>query len=318
MFKRTPFILLGSSILILFLAWSKPALYAQDKFNMLGFSSPQKEARKGLKVFISADIEGIAGVISSSQTAPTGEEYAKVKDWMSNEVLAAIEGAKAAGAVEFLVADSHGSMQNLLPEKFGLDTKLVRGWARPLGMMQGIDNSFDAVMFIGYHAQAGTRDAVLAHTITGTIYNLRVNGITQLEASLNALVAGYYGVPVIMISGDQAVAEEAIKLLGRIEVAVVKKGVAGSVITLSPQAACQLIREKAENAVMHLEDFKPFKIQPPYKFEIDFVSAAIAEVVSWIPEIRREGNRTVSYTDGDLLKIMPLLRIITRFINQGN
>jgi len=278
------------------------------------FSSLQ-EKKTGLKVFISADIEGVAGVASSTQASSTGEEYSKARQWMTDEVLAAIRGAKAAGATEFVVADSHGSMQNLMPEKFGLETKLVRYWARPLGMMQGIDTSFDASIFIGYHAQAGTENAPLAHTITGTIYNLRINGVTMPEAGLNALIAGYYGVSVVLISGDEAAARQAKNLLGDIETAVVKEGVSEAVITLSPQAACKLIEEKAENALRRLKDFRPFIMQPPYKFEVDFTHEAVAEIATWIPGIKREASRTISYTNDDLIKTVPLLRIITRFIN---
>ncbi len=169
--------------------------------NLPSLSGALPETKTGLKIFISADIEGVAGVVNAAQTSSSGEEYQKAREWMTDEVLAAIEGARAAGAVEFLVADAHGSMLNLLPDKFGSDTKLIRGWARPLGMMQGIDGSFDAVFFIGYHAQAGTQDATIAHTITGSIYNFRINGVTVPEAGINGLIAGNFGVPVALDFG---------------------------------------------------------------------------------------------------------------------
>jgi D-amino peptidase len=291
---------------LIILCW---AIYA------LAFAASSGEKKEGLKVFISADIEGIAGVVTSAQTSPSGTEYSKAREWMTNEVVAAIEGAKAAGATEFLVADSHGSMENLLPDKFGPATRLIRGWCRPLGMMQGIDSSFNAAIFIGYHAQAGSRDAVLDHTITGNVYNLKVNGITLPEAGYNALIAGSFGVPVVMISGDKAVVEQAQKLLGEVEAAVVKEGIAEATNTLSPSTACQLIREKAENALKKLKGFKPYKLQPPYKLEVDFRSEALAEISTWIPGVKRESNRAISYTTSDLLEMTRLLRVITRFIS---
>ena len=281
---------------------------------LAGDSAPRPE-KKGLKVFISADIEGVAGVVNSAQTSSAGEEYQKVREWMTDEVLAAIEGARAAGATEFIVADSHGSMLNLIPDKFGTDTKLIRGWARPLGMMQGIDSTFDAVFFIGYHAQAGTENAIIAHTITGGIYNLKINGVTVPEAGLNALIAGHFGVPVALISGDKAAAEQATNLIGGIETAVVKEGISEAVLTLPPPSACLLIRGKAEKALQRLGECRPFKMPPPYRFEIELVHESTAEIASWIPGIKRETPRSISYTDSDLLKIIPLLRIITRFIS---
>ncbi len=283
--------------------------------NLLAFSASPPEKKAGLKIFISADIEGIAGIVTASQTSSSGEEYQKAREWMTDEVLASIEGARAAGAVEFLVADAHGRMLNLIPDKFGSDTKIIRGWARPLGMMQGIDGSFDAVFFIGYHAQAGTQDATIAHTITGGIYNLRINGITVPEAGLNALIAGNFGVPVALISGDKAAAEQASRLLGGIETAVVKEGVSEAVITLPPGASCALIKEKAKKALERLQEFKPYKLQPPLRLEVDFVHEATAEIASWIPIVKREGPRSIALEGSDLLKLVPLLRVITRFIS---
>jgi D-amino peptidase len=281
----------------------------------MAFAASIDEKKQGLKIFISADIEGVAGVVTYLQSSSQGSEYEKAREWMTNEVLAAIEGARAVGATEFLVADSHGSMQNLLPDKFGTDTRLVRGWCRPYAMMQGLDESFDAVIFIGYHAQAGSKDAVLDHTMTGNIYNLRVNGITIPEAGFNAIIAGYYDVPVVMISGDKAVINQSLNLFGDIETAMVMEGIAEATNTLSPQASCELIKKKAEIALKRLKDFKPYKLEAPYKMEIDFRSEYLAEVASWIPGVKREANRTISYTTDDVLEMARLLRVIVRFIH---
>jgi D-amino peptidase len=178
----------------------------------LGFwaASPAFAAEKGRKVFVSVDMEGVAGVVTSDQLGPPGFEYERFRTFMTNETLAAIEGARAAGATEFVVADSHGNGQNLLIEKFAKDTRVVRSWPRPLAMMEGIDATFDAVLFIGYHASTVNPQGVRAHTFSSaTLADVRLNGASVTEAAFNAAIAGHFGVPVVMLSGDDAFVKEA-------------------------------------------------------------------------------------------------------------
>ncbi len=178
---------------------------------------PAVAAQERLKVYISADMEGVAGVVTADQLGPPGFEYERFRGFMTDEVLAAIEGARSAGATEFLVSDSHGNGENLLIERFPKDVQIVRSWPRPLAMMQGIDASFGAVLFVGYHASTTNPEGVRAHTMSSAhLADLKLNGVSMPEAGLNAAIAGHFGVPVAMISGDDAIVKEAQALLGPI------------------------------------------------------------------------------------------------------
>ncbi len=178
-----------------------------------------------MKIYISADMEGVVGVVTNEQLGPQGFEYARFREFMTQEVNAAIEGALAAGATQIVVSDSHGNGQNLLIEKLHKDVTLVRAWPRPLMMMQGIDETFAGAIFIGYHTGTTNSQGVRAHTISSArLADVRLKGISVSEAGLNAAIAGHFNVPVIMISGDDAVVKETQALLGDVEGAVVKCG----------------------------------------------------------------------------------------------
>ena len=179
-------------------------------------------AQEKLKIYISADMEGTVGAVTGEQLGPSGFEYQRFREFMTREVNAAIEAAFEAGATEILVSDSHGNGQNLLIEKLPENIQVVRSWPRPLMMMQGIDETFDGVIFIGYHASATNPEGVRAHTMSSArLADIRLNGISMSEAGINAAIAGYFNVPIIMISGDDAIVKEATQLLGDIEGAIV-------------------------------------------------------------------------------------------------
>jgi D-amino peptidase len=170
---------------------------------LVGFTMGGAGAAAGLKVYISADLEGVAGAVTPEQLGPEGFEYSRFREHMTAEVLAAIEGARAAGATEILVSDSHGNGQNLLLDRFPEEVTIIRSWPRPLMMMAGIDSSFDAAIFIGYHAATTTPAGVRAHTLSSArLAAVELNGKPMSEAGLNAAIAGHFGVPVVMISGD--------------------------------------------------------------------------------------------------------------------
>lgn len=157
------------------------------------------------RVFISADIEGVAGVVTTLQTSDTARQYQEGRELMTDEVNAAVAGAFDGGATEVVVCDSHAAMQNLLPARLDERAVLVRGAMRDSLQMEGLDGSFDAVFITGTHGRAGTANAVLDHTWnSGMIYNLRIDGREMNEAELNALVAGGFGVPVVLVTGDEA------------------------------------------------------------------------------------------------------------------
>ena len=268
------------------------------------------------RVFISADMEGIGGVVSGEQLGPTAFEYTRFREFMTEEVLAAIDAARAAGATEFVVADSHGNFQNLLVEKFPKDVAIVRGGPRPLGMMQGIDGSFAAVMFIGYHSGTTNPSGVRAHTISSArLADIRINGASMSEAGINAAVAAHFGVPVVMISGDEAAVAEARKNIGsEIEAAVVKESYGfHAAKTLTPEASREKIREAVTRAVKNLPRLKPLTVKTPVTLEIRFKNYRPAEVLSWLPNVERVDAHSVRFVGKDMLEVARFLNFATNY-----
>jgi len=271
----------------------------------VGFLAGTGKAQKGLKVFISVDMEGISGVIHWEDVSRTGKDYSLFRKLMTQETNAAIEGALKAGATEILVRDSHGSARNILPDLLHHEAVLIRDWSGgPLGMMEGIDETFDAVIFIGYHARANTPNAVLDHTMTGAIYDVVLNGKKMPEAGINAFIAGNFGVPIALIAGDLAVCKQAKELFGNVETVAVKEGVGNAAKMLHPKKAQDLIRKKTTEALKKLKDFKPFKLNPPYKMEVTYKAEERAEDASWIPGAKRSGNTSVSFTSNDFMEVL--------------
>ena len=219
---------------------------------------------RGIKVFISVDMEGLAGVVSSSEVA-AGPDYGHFRTIMAGEANAAIDGAFRAGATEVVVRDSHGDKRNLLPGDVDPRARLLRGASiGPRNMMEGIDKTFDAVVFVGYHARAGTPNAILEHTSTGNVIDFSINGVSLPEGGYNAIVAGMVGVPVVFASGDKALAEQLTALLGPIETVAVKEEIADAVLSLSPKQAQDRIRAGVEQAIRKRATFKPFAFPGPY------------------------------------------------------
>ena len=220
---------------------------------------------RGLKVFISVDMEGLAGVVSGSDVSPSGPDYGHFRAIMAGETNAAIDGAFNAGATEVVVRDSHGDKRNLLPSDVGTRARLLRGQSTgPKNMMEGIDKTFDAVVFIGYHARAGTPNAILEHTSNGNVIDFSVNGVSLPEGGYNAIVAGLSGVPVVFAAGDKALVDQLHTLIGPIEAVAVKEEINDAVISLSPEHARARIRSGVEAAVRNRAKYKPFTIAGPY------------------------------------------------------
>jgi D-amino peptidase len=220
---------------------------------------------RGLKIFISVDMEGLAGVVGGGEVGSNHPDYGHFRTIMAGETNAAIEGALAAGAAEILVRDSHGAKQNLLPGDVHARARLLRGQSTgPKNMMEGIDKSFDAVVFIGYHAKAGTPNAILEHTSNGNVIDFSVNGVSLPEGGYNAVVAGLSGVPVVFASGDKALVDQLRGLLGPIEAVAVKEEINDAVISMSPADARGRIRSGVEAALRNRAKFKPFTMPGPY------------------------------------------------------
>jgi len=268
----------------------------------------QSQQREGLKVYISVDMEGIGGVVTRDQTNPQGWEYQQARKWMTGETNAAIEGAFEAGASEVLVSDGHGNAQSLILDELDKRARLIRGWPRMLGMLEGIDETFDAVIFIGYHASAGMRHATLAHTMSSTrIFDIKLNGQRVPEAGFNAAIAGHFGVPVVLISGDQTVIAQTRELLGDVEGAEVKTAIGPVASMMHPEKAQALIKEKTKVALARLSDFKPWRLSTPITLEITYKSEQHAETIGYTPGAKMVDGRTVQYIGKDMVEISRFL-----------
>lgn len=265
-----------------------------------------------LKIYISVDIEGVVGVVSDQHMDPSGFEYAKAREWMTGEVNAAIDGVRAAGAAEIVVSDSHGNGQNLLVDRLPKDITVVRSWPRPLMMMEGIDSTFDAAIFIGYHTSTANPEGVRAHTFSsGRVADFRLNGISMPEAGVNAAIAGHFGVPVILISGDAACVHEAQSLLGDIEGAVVKWPISyHSARTLMPEVAYDLIREKAKRAVERIADFEPYRLDTPITLDLRFKNYRPSQVLSLLPIVERTDSHSIRFVGKDVIEVSRFLEFI--------
>jgi D-amino peptidase len=263
------------------------------------------QAQRPLKVFISADMEGIAGVVTADQLGPSGFEYERFRGFMTEEVLAAIQGARDAGATTIVVADAHGNGQNLLIERFADDVTLVRSWPRPLGMMEGIDSTFAAAVFIGYHAATTSATGVRAHTLSSaTLTSLALNGVAVPEAGLSAAIAGHFGVPVVAISGDDVAVAEAQALIGRIEGAVVKRAISfHSAATMTPAAARALIRAKVKAGIERRGEIGPYVLRKPVRLDVGFKHYRPGEILSYLSIVERTSSHSIRFTGRDIVEV---------------
>ncbi|MGE5741726.1 MAG: M55 family metallopeptidase [Candidatus Aminicenantes bacterium RBG_16_66_30] len=280
----------------------------------LGLAVASAQQQPKLKVFISVDMEGISGIVHGDQTTPGTPEYAAGRKWMAQDVNAAVEGALEAGATEVVVNDSHGSMRNIDPDDLHPKAILISGTPKPLSMMQGIDSSFQACLFIGYHAKAGTQDAILDHTISGSVVRaIKVNGVELPELGLNAAIAGSYGVPVVLVSGDAAVCRQTTEVLGKDVVTVQVKEATGRLAAkLVPMAeARRLIQAGVRDALAKLGRVKPFKMTPPFTFELGYHVSAQADMGAMLlPNVRRVDARTLAFTADDYIEGFKTLRAL--------
>ncbi len=266
-----------------------------------------------MKVFISIDMEGISGVVSPEQCTPGNAEYERARLLMTQEANAAILGARAAGATEVVVADSHESMRNLLIGELDTWADLIYGSPRPFSMMEGLDDSFDVVFLIGYHARAGTPNAILDHTYSGKVVNhVELNGRPVGEIGLNAALAGFHGVPVGLVTGDQATTAEATALLGpALQTVTVKRAVGNqSAICLHPQEVQSMIRQAAEHVIN--AEIQPFKLESPVVLRVQLRSSLMADFACLIPGARRLDGYTVEYAHEDYLTVYKAFRAMVR------
>ncbi|MDQ3748560.1 MAG: M55 family metallopeptidase [Acidobacteriota bacterium] len=270
---------------------------------------------KKMKIYISADMEGVVGAVTAEQLGPTGFEYQRFREFMTQEVNAAIEAAVEAGATEIVVSDSHGNGQNLLIEKLPKNILLVRGFPRPLVMMQGIDATFDGAIFLGYHSGTTNPQGVRAHTMSSArLADVRLNNISMSEGGVNAAIAGHFNVPIIMVSGDDAAVKEVTALLGDVEGAVVKWNYGfHSAMTMMPEAAYALIREKVKKAIGRIKAFKPYKLKTPVQLDVRFKNYRPSEVLSYLSIVERTDAHSIRFMGKDMIEVSKFMEFIMTY-----
>jgi D-amino peptidase len=255
-----------------------------------------------VKVYISVDMEGVAGISAWEQCLAGGDDYALGRALLLGEVNAAIEGAVAAGATEILVNDAHSAMRNLPPGELGGRASYLSGRFKPLYMMEGLDTSYDAAVFLGYHAAMAT-PGILSHTYNPrAIAHVTLNGTVTGEAGINALVAQHHGVPVAVITGDQYVGPEAAPFCPGIEVVEVKHSVSRHAAQhLHPDVARDRIRDGVTAALGR--DLAPPSVELPATLEVELLSPDMAEQATWLSGVERVDGRTVRFADDDPLRL---------------
>ena len=282
---------------------------------LLGVVVTAEAQEKKMKIYISADMEGVVGAVTAEQLGPTGFEYQRFREFMTQEVNAAIEAAFEAGATEVVVSDSHGNGQNLLIEKLPKNILLVRAFPRPLMMMQGIDVTFDGVIFLGYHSSTTNPQGVRAHTMSSArLADVQLNNISMSEGSFNAAIAGHFNVPIIMVSGDDAAVKEVTALLGDVEGAVVKWNYGfHSAMTMMPEAAYDLIREKVKKAMGRIKAFKPYKLKTPVQLDVRFKNYRPSEVLSYLSIVERTAAHSIRFMGKDIIEVSKFMEFILTY-----
>src|SRR5712692_11581250 len=256
-----------------------------------------------MKIFLSSDMEGTAGIVDWEQCVGDGPQADAGRRLLLDEVNAAIEGAMAGGATEIVVNDSHYQMRNLPPGGIAGQASYISGSHKPLYMMQGLDPTFDAVLFVSYHGSVGG-PAGLSHTYNPrAVVEARINGTVTGEAGINALVAAHHGVPVVLVTGDRCACEETAALIPGVHAAVVKEHVSRlAARSLHPSRACELIRETAQKAVAGAAAAQP-PLLAAARLEISVRTTDIAEAAAWVRGVERIGARELRFTGADPLAV---------------
>ena len=286
---------------------------------LLLVASPQARAQEpGPRIFISVDMEGIGGVGSPAMTSSGGKDYALARRLMTDEVNAVVDAIFARGPARILLNDSHGDHQNVLHTELDPRVVYIQGAIKPLGMVQGLDASFDGVIFVGYHAKAGDPDGFLAHTGTGSVKGLWLNGIEVGEGGMNAAFAGMHGVPVILAAGDSAFTAE---ISGQVDAETVTTKTAetpSSARLIHPEVVHEAMRAAVDRALDRLErgDFTPFDVGDPVEIRMRFTSPTHVDILQAIPGISKADGYTVVYQARDADEAYRLIRLMYRFVRQ--
>lgn len=264
-----------------------------------------------MRTYISVDMEGITGAAVGKHVQPGEKEYDRFRRLMTYEANAAIEGALAGGATDVVVSDGHGPMTNVMVEELHPAARLISGSNKIFGQLEGIDRGFDAAFFVGYHQREGGGDGIMNHTFLGRfVYDVRLNGEPVDEAAVNAGLAGAFGVPVALVTGDDQVCAEAARRFPGVVTAPVKEAFDRFVgLSLTPKKAQELIRDRARQAIdgVRAGKIKPYKVKTPVTFEVDFKRTSPAHLGTLFPGVERRGPRTIAISDHDYVKAFKLM-----------
>ena len=260
-------------------------------------------------------MEGVVGTVTGDQLGPTGFEYGRFREFMTREALAAVTAARAAGATDVIVTDAHGNGENLLIEQFPADVRVIRSWPRQLGMVAGVDQQVDAVIFIGYHASTNNLKGVRAHTFSSaTLTRVALNGVNVSEGSWAAAIAGHFNAPVIMISGDDAAIAEVRSAVGNIEAAETKRTLGfHSAMSLTPQASYELIAARVKAAMARRSEFKPYKVTTPVTVDVSFKNYTPAETLAYLPAFERTDAHSVRFRARDMVEAEAIRTFLTTY-----
>jgi D-amino peptidase len=282
---------------------------------LMGTLSASAVAQRPVKVFISVDMEGIGGIGTSAMTNPAGKDYALGRKLMTDEVNEVVRAIYQRGPAEVLVNDSHGDMQNLLHTELDPRVTYIQGAIKPLGMVEGLDSTYDAVIFVGYHSRAGTANGFLAHTGTGAVKGLWLNDIEVGEGELNAAYAGALGVPVVMASGDSAFVEQFTRTVSAHGVSTKYAVTPQAARLLHPQVVRERLAAATTRTLAARASAKPFIIGKPVRVRLRLSDNTITQILQAIPGVRQLDGFTVEFTSPTMADAYRLIRLMYRFVS---
>lgn len=272
-------------------------------------------AQSGKKVYISADMEGISGIVGDDQVSAGGAEYGRSRKLMAEDVNAAVRGAIAGGATEVVVNDSHGGQRNILPEDLDPSARLITHSFKRYGMMEGLDETFDAVLFIGYHAKADTPGGLFAHTGSGVVRDVQIDGRSVGEGGMNTLLAGWYGVPVVLVTGDDVAVAQVREVATAARGVVVKRAINVRAAELMPlREARREIEASARMAVAEAKKSAPTR-PSSVRVRLRYRNFTYPEIAEAFPAIKRVEPDTIEFTATTMPEAYRLIRVLYRFIN---